>query len=96
MRYTLIAGLLVVLPTAALLASAAVASLITKMRQSVKRRFHDPGRTRTEPDRPLAVMRDREGMRDNASFSSVSAGRLDVVQSAAVCPLPLKNVSTRR
>ena len=60
MRYTLIAGL-VCLPTVALLASAALTLLVSKLRQAVNRRFRDPGTTQAEMDRPMAVSRNREG-----------------------------------
>lgn len=77
MRYTLIAGL-VCLPTVALLASAALALLVTKLRQAVNRRFRHPGTTQAEMGRPVAVTRNRQGMRDNAPLRSAPAGRLHV------------------
>ncbi len=79
MRNTLIAGPLLCLPAAALLASAALAWLVIKLRQAVNRRFRHPGMRRTEMGRALAVVPKREGMRDDAPLSSVPAGRLHVV-----------------
>jgi hypothetical protein len=78
MRYTLIAGL-VCLPTAALLVSAALAVLVNKLRQAVNRRFRHPATVRAGMDRPMTVRRNREGISDDASLSSVPAGRLYVV-----------------
>jgi hypothetical protein len=77
MRYTLIAGL-VCLPTVALLASAALALLVSKLRQAINRRFGQPGPAQPEMDRPMAARQNREGMRGDAPLSSVPAGRLHV------------------
>jgi hypothetical protein len=92
MRYTLIAGL-VCLPTVALLASAALALLVSKLRHAVNRRFRDLGTAQAEMGRPMAVRRHREGIRDGAPLSSVPAGRLHVAAQLLAAP---KNVSTPR
>ena len=88
---------LVCLPTAALLVSAALALLVTKLRQAVNHRLRDPAAAQAETDRPIAVGQNRAGMRDDAPLSSVLAGRLHVAAQVRDGPSrPRKNVSTPR
>ena len=66
MRYMLIAGLVISAPTGVLLASAALALLVGKLRrrwrQAVNPRLRLPGVTRTETSRPLTVGPEIEGL----------------------------------
>jgi hypothetical protein len=97
MRDTLITGLLTCLPAATLLASAALALLVNKLRQAVDRPFHHPGTTQAEMGRPLAAARNRQEMCYDAPPSSVPTGRLRVLVQVRDGPsLPRKNVSARR
>jgi hypothetical protein len=96
MRDTLITGLLVCLPTAVLLASAAGALLVSKLRREVNGRFHHPGTTQAGMSPPLTVTRSQEEICDDATLTSVPTGRLRVVVQVRDCLfLPVKNVSAR-
>jgi hypothetical protein len=80
MRNTLVIGLLVCLPTAVLLASAASALLVNKLRRAMNHRFHRPEMTREGTGRPLAAGPAREERRSDATqLSSAPTGRLYVV-----------------
>jgi hypothetical protein len=81
-------GLLVCLPTAALLVSAVLALLVDKLRQAADRRFPHRGTTQAEMGRPLAGRRNQEGMCDDTPLSSVPAGRLQIVVRALPFPAP--------
>lgn len=77
MRSTLIAGLLVTMPTAVLLAVAALALLVSnlrcRLRRALDRRFHGHGTT-TRPELPLADQPAREQVHSDAQpLDSVSA-----------------------
>ena len=77
----LITGLVISAPTAVLLASAALALLVGKLRrrwqQAVNPRLRGPDVMRAETSRPLAVGPKPEGLRGDARpLSSTSAARL--------------------
>lgn len=87
MRDVLITGLLISMPTAVLLASAALAVLVSNLRRrlqrAVNRRFKGPAMTSGETGLPRAVWHDREQLRSDAlPLDSLSAGRLHVVEQA--------------
>jgi hypothetical protein len=83
MKDTLITGVLLAMPAAVLLASAALALLVNKLRLGLRRagnRFHRPDMTPAGVRRRVAARHDQEGQSGHAtSFSSASAARLHVV-----------------
>ena len=90
----LIAGLVIFAPTAVLLASAALALLVGKLRrrwrQAVNPRLRGPGVTRTETSRPLTAGPETEGLRlDARPLSSTSAARLHVVELELPVPVTM-------
>ena len=90
----LIAGLVISAPTAVLLASAALALLVGKLRrrwrQAVNPRLRGPGVTRTETSRPLTAGPETEGLRvDARPLNSTSAARLHVVELELPVPVAM-------